>query len=626
MAEITNLAELDYPLGMPLAWIFTPDGEVILDNHGRPLSRHIVDFEYVYDEEEDDQCNIKFNLSEVEQFNLPYVDNDVVILVQWGFITPTGGTIKSPKRKVAIRDITSKYTTKGLELEIECSDLVAYLKGYKTQTIRKYENPNAKIAMGAIGKQQDNLLDWAREIGEGQFKTTVTDDRTAIHFDLQGGVTVAEFNPKNNKYRAVARDVTSVPRKFFNQFAVGKVIKGKSKALHNGIQDLLDTMLASNGGNFIMDSTDDELAIRARNFEQDIYKKYLFMGEPRDLITFKSNTDTRKTSEDISTNSGVDPYTKETNTTKVGFADTSEDTIEGSNPPDRGPYKQKQWEFYRSWVRTIDEEEIKADKIAETSGEDQLETLEEVRAREKAERDRIKEINEKTFDEALEKYAQEFIELYTKNIKENIDDQSAPPDFAWMKVLAEKNKELGFYAKAEGYQYPLERVTIPVQQIMCMPAFQSKLRGRLTEEKEEFIEKQAVIGHAVEKIQRKYEASATVMGDPSLIKAKIYGFFGLSNKDTGRWYATRVSHKISTGNGYLCDLDLIKKPRRIGNVAINYKGKRTLLSDGEKIELSEYIRKSQNESFKEKDVIDTYIPDNDVEGIEQRVQSLNAWE
>lgn len=625
MAEITNLAELDYPLGMPLAWIFTPDGEVILDSRGRPLSRHITDFEYLYDEEEDDQCNIEFQFDDMAQFNLPYVDNDVVILVQWGFVTPSGKFIKSPKRKVAIRDIESSYSTKGLTLKIECSDLVAYLKGYKTQAVRKFKNPNAKIAIGAINKQEDNLLDWAREIADGKFKATITDDRTALHFDLQGGVTVADYDPKTNKYRAVARDVTAVPRKFFNQFAVGKVIKGKSKALHNGIQDLLDSMVAANGGNFIMDTTDDELAIRARNFEQDIFKHFLFKGEPRDLISFKSSTDTRKTSEDISTSSGVDPYSKEVNSTKVGFADTSEDkTQDEKKPPKKKPLNQKQWEFYRSWVRTIEPEEIKADKIAEIA--EKGETIEEVRAREKAERERLKQINEESFNKALEEYADNFIELYTKNIKENIDDQSAPPDLVYIKEVAENNRELGEYAKADNYQYPLERVTIPVQEVMCLPAFQSKLKGKLTDQKEELVEKLNLIGKAVEKMQRKHEATATVMGDPSLMKARVYGFFGLSNKDTGRWYATSVSHKISVGGGYICEMELIRKPRTISSVALNYKAKRTLLTEREQIELQEYIRKSQSDSFDEDDIIDTYVPDNEVEGIEKRIETLNAWE
>lgn len=591
--ETTNLAQLDYPLGMPLAWVYTPDGEMIVDQFDRPIARNITDFEYTYDEEEDDRCNISFHFQEVTQFDLPYLDNDVVILVQWGFMTPEGKFIKSPKRKVAIQDIRTDYGTNGLKLELECADLLGYLKAYKTSTVRKFENPNAKLAINAIGKGTDNFLDWLNEISTNNFVATVTEDRTSVRFDMRGGYTVSEYDRENDRYLNVARDRTAVPKKFFNTFYVAKTIKGKSKSLTNAINDQLKLMLSADGGNFIMDTIDNHLHIRTRNFDQKIYKTYLFNGGFRDLIDFKASTDTRKTSEDENLNQGVNPFTKETDVTKVNYADTSE------------------------------EENI----VENTTKEPVPKTTEEVGLRGKRE---WTEYNNQVINEVIEKenylnykneiraYIEKAEEIFVGNVKENITNQQELPDFKYTKVLEQSSK----IQKGTPKQI---RISVPANQIICTPEFQSVLDEVTSDRKKQVIRSQGLVGYAVEKIQRKYEASATVLGDPSLIKAKVYGFFGLANRDNGKWYATRVSHKISKGNGYLCHLELIKKPKTIGRAELNYVSKRNMLDEGERLELNSYVSSKAATSY-QSDVAEAFRPEEtgQVEGMEDRVKILEA--
>ena len=115
--------------GVPIVWIFTPDGDILRDYDEVPISKYLYDFEYKYDEENDDLCTMKFRFEDIRSFDLPYFQQDVILCVQWGYIPAYGNDIlKSPRRKIAIRDLQADYKSDYIELELQCTDLISYLR------------------------------------------------------------------------------------------------------------------------------------------------------------------------------------------------------------------------------------------------------------------------------------------------------------------------------------------------------------------------------------------------------------------------------------------------------------------------------------------------------------------
>lgn len=64
----------------------------------------------------------------------------------------------------------------------------------------------------------------------------------------------------------------------------------------------------------------------------------------------------------------------------------------------------------------------------------------------------------------------------------------------------------------------------------------------------------------MKKLERKFEGTAKVIGDPSLVNSKIYKLKGLSDDDNGNWYSSDVEHEIDNNSGYICKVGLLKKP------------------------------------------------------------------
>jgi len=581
--SIEELAEMEYPLGMPMAWLFDTDGIMLKDQEGRPLSRFLTDFEYVYDEEEDDTCDFTFQFDSMDKYNLPYLTHDIILLVQWGFITPGGEVIKSPKRKVAIRDITTSYSSKGFIMKIKCTDLVAYLKAYTTNTIRSSSN-------ALVSKIENYFAGWLKEIANGQYTATIVNDKTSIRYGKEGQVTVGDFDPDLNIVRnPVVGGIP--PDEFYYKLFEAKVTKGKSINLDGAMRARLEGMEGISNGQpskLIMDGTDDNISIRPRNFDQVIFKAFLWQNGLRNFIDFKNNTNTRKIEEDKATTSDINPYNKESETTELSYVDEEDkaDLQEPQKPkinslglidstPDYSDllkyleeksrvnsvpkYSESQLEYGAKKIGVPDSTLVKNIKLVTSLKEDMIATEDTSRA-------------------------VGYLNQLTEDFKERIDDPFTTKEFGELKdstKIWDKDRD-PYREKKRGYL----KFNTQASTVVCSPLFedQTDKRWAVIDSKT-----RALLNKGIEKIQRKNEATATVMGDPSLIKARSYGFFGLSNKDSGKWYCTTVSHKLSMGNGYLCSMDLLKAPKNISMAELKFKEKRSYLSKEETLELNRYL-------------------------------------
>ena len=582
--SIEELAEMEYPLGMPMAWLFDTDGIMLKDQEGRPLSRFLTDFEYVYDEEEDDTCDFTFQFDSIDKYDLPYLTHDIILLVQWGFITSGGEVIKSPKRKVAIRDITTSYSSKGFVMKIKCTDLVAYLKAYTTNTIRS-------SGRALVAKLENYFAGWLKELARGQYTANIINDKTSLRYGKEGQVTVGDFDPTLNIVRnPVVGGIP--PDSFYYLLYETKVIKGKNINIDGAIRANLEGMEGISNGQpskLIMDGTDDNISIRPRNFDQVIFKAFLWQNGLRNFIDFKNNTNTRKIEEDKATTSDINPYNKESETTELNYVDEEdeEDLQEPQKPkinslglidstPDYGEvlkhleeksransvplYSESQLEYEAKEIGVPDSTLIKNIRLVISLKEDMI-----------ANEDTARAVG--------------YLNQLTDNFKEaTINDPLTRRDLVSLKdstKILDKDRD-PYKEKKMGYL----KFNTPASAIVSKPIFldQQDKRNKSFDDAT-----RALLNKGIEKIQRKHEATATVMGDPSLIKARTYGFFGLSKKDSGKWYCTTVSHKLSTGNGYLCSMNLLKAPKNIAIAELKFKEKRSYLSKEETIELNQYL-------------------------------------
>lgn len=534
---------LEEGFGTPLVWLFSPFGAILRDYDEVPISKYLSEFEYTYSEEDDDTATLKFKFESLRSFDLPYFQQDVILHVQWGYITTNRKFIKSPVRKIAVRDINSTYKADGIELELKCTDLISYLKNYQTKTIMNYSGTD-KFANKANNIAVNNLLDWLKEEGAGKFSTTITKSNVAMRIDQIGNQRVAQYDNKTNTYSAV-QDNNRVKKEFNLGFQIDKVIHGNGNSFKTALKAQLKLMSdkwQEENAPMIVDSTDDTLEIKARNFNQNIYKAYTYNGGSGELLSFNSNTNTRKEKKDISASSGVNPYKKQIESLELTAAETknkgSVQTEEKWGEPQRpkvSPGKSPAYDFKNPKVMSMDEKAEANKKIS------------------------------KTFEQRENKPSKETLKAWLKEVEavrafnfENPENMKPMPPLRYSYTKYTNDYYMGSGGTKEVV------VSTPAKTIINTPEFQSVLRESISTIKSDFKRQNVLTGYTIERIQRKYEASMEVIGDPSLIKGKIIYVNNLGRLDRGKWYISTCKHSIDVGKAYTTEMGLMKKPSIVG--------------------------------------------------------------
>ena len=90
-------------------------------------------FKYVYKNSGPDECHFTLKLSDVTEVDEPYLQDNVELRVQWGYV---GGEL-SKVRKVYIESLAYDYVDYGVEVEVKAMDKGASLsKGKKRKVIK----------------------------------------------------------------------------------------------------------------------------------------------------------------------------------------------------------------------------------------------------------------------------------------------------------------------------------------------------------------------------------------------------------------------------------------------------------------------------------------------------------
>lgn len=300
MADGSKVLPNDF--GFPYVWIFSQQRETVLlkDVRGNNINMNqlITSFEYKYSEEDDDTCIIKFHIESIAQLNHWLFREDQKFCVQFGYILPNNSLVKGPLRTIAVRTINTNYKKDGVDIELNCTDLVSYLRN-----VRYNRSSNS-----------NNFEAWLREIVGGQYVPTIT---------IGGAINILKTEQDAETYK----DIAGVTNLHLETEPL-QVIKGKSKAITAEIEERLNQ---STKGPLYLDGRDNVLNIIKRDFNQKPYKQFTYWGGDGELIEFRSKSNIITSRDDEAEEGIINQVTKKVNTTKNAI---NVDYDDGKNNPD----------------------------------------------------------------------------------------------------------------------------------------------------------------------------------------------------------------------------------------------------------------------------------------------------
>lgn len=315
---------LDNGFGAPFVRVFFNDKE---------LSIFVESFEYQYDEEGDDVCKLEIKSESREEPDQIQWHEKTELKIIWGWIQ---GEI-SNARKVYIQQITWKFEKEYVSASIEATDKAVSLKYSDSREVHTDTSlPGLAYKMALKHKLKAVLeLDGQTPIefiipskpGE-YFNEYLIRNNTALVLrgvkSISGQAGIDSLfkpqqvlitknisdqisNPKNKKpidlnTLTKTSEIDSIPRDSsaadtHTRFSVKpgdfRIYDNAPQANKTDAQMLNEYAMKENNGPYLVDTRDDEIVIRKRNFNQTPYKQYLYGGDVGDLVEFIPMTKVR---------------------------------------------------------------------------------------------------------------------------------------------------------------------------------------------------------------------------------------------------------------------------------------------------------------------------------------------
>lgn len=338
----------------------------------KELPYPIEKFKYTYDEQEPDECVFTVRSLIWGLPDLPEFQEKVELRVTWGYI---GGNTKT--RKVYIQDLKPSFEKDGLFFEITCTDKSIELR--KSNSKKLHKKGDVIGLASAISKKhgieayieygpnntasfQGFLNNLPQKPKPQKPKNTTSPTSNNIR-----GTIVGDFTPTPGRDATLKRSIQTAAKYKLSDYgsfveeveAYRKVSKipnaqlfasnpaftemylkalkaktqeGSDQTPQAGKTDhqvLREKLNGFDNEPYVLDSRDDEIIIRKRNFNQTPYCKYTYMGEDGQLLTFSPVTKSRARSSNNNAvqYSGWDPLNK---TFKSNRADASTSSTQDS--------------------------------------------------------------------------------------------------------------------------------------------------------------------------------------------------------------------------------------------------------------------------------------------------------
>ncbi len=501
MAVIYN----DNGFASPILFIYDGQERLLKNRVGVTIANEATMFLYDYNEEDDDTCQIEFQTDDIHLPDNKALQIDSVLFVRWGYITKGNKKILSPKRKIVIRDHSTKYESNRIIHKLEATNSASFIKELQANHIRK-----------------NNFIDWLGEIAGDQWKPSISiySAETIITNDIRPPLI-------DTKYGDVIVSVDNTARPETLTFFEERIIKGQSKAIHKAIEDELKF---AEEGPFFIDGRDDDIHIHNRNFKQTSIRTLTYGREPGNIISFNPKTNIKANDTEIAKVATIDPETKQLNYTTSNYIDL--------------------------------------EKFISGEGKDKV----------------PKELDNLQIQSILEEYKKGMAKLMESGNHVDIDSEEWNNNIAfkdgyhvshyWNEIVNDTRAPVGDLLAIDNVAAPIQYSTgyaidITAKELFQQEGVQNELEIMLQND-------------VMEKKHRRIESRINIIGDPILESSKVVTVVGVANVHKGKWYITRVTHKITPQNGYTTDLECIKEPIIIAVEGRYTSNLKTILEDNAK--------------------------------------------
>lgn len=274
----------------PFIRIQTTSGEIFNE-------KEVTSFSYKYSEEEDDIAEIRLHSSDVMLCDRPGVQEGERLTLTWGYLD--GGPTIS--RSVYIYDTKAEYGDDGVILTLTCHEKFAMSK----MNTAKPQNPSTSESSDPdrIIIESKILQNLFMDGGDKTFLKDVTTslnprDKNLIERSINDP---AYTNDGKNLYptETTIYDYDS-PHIEARNVGVTRSSQSLNITFYNGnaptYRSLRSYLDKSPGGPYVIDSRDDGVVIRTRDFLQSPAFDYAYGGEPGHLLTFSPETKNRSKS------------------------------------------------------------------------------------------------------------------------------------------------------------------------------------------------------------------------------------------------------------------------------------------------------------------------------------------
>lgn len=481
--------------GSPIVRIFNETEDLIVEGVSR--------FKYSHSEKADDASFITIETDNTDIVDHPDFQEKKKIKVLWGY---SGDNIFQ-KRTLYIWDIKTSFEEIGIRLEIEAYCKAAYLK------------LNSSKDIFSDSTLEDVAENMAEAYGLNLKKENIdpqNEEQPSDYYELSiGGKTTSKMDLEDRGRINSARDNTANVQKY-----VFKRYGGGIPQANRSDQKLLDDLTRIEPvDNLVLDGRDDDLIIRRRNFLQRPYKAYTFKAEPGYLLSFNPGTKNNIIKKNA-ISSSVSGWLEEDKTFVQGQVDRSQsgagilgDLVEVS---------------LESIIRsnTVQSMRNPLDRPLTVDGLSQQQQV--------GIDDNGNPIIREVFTQKLDSTKQAFIHFHKRGVQPSklVVDSKTP-----------------FYSSAIDVTGRIEtRGVVTIDPKEYIPTVETNVQDIAG----------AGINRQSQGELQLTESNAKVVGDPTLVSAKIITIAGVGKRWSGNYYIASVEHEIVKDGGYLCYLTLYR--------------------------------------------------------------------
>jgi len=273
----------------------------------------VVSFRYKFDDEDNDVCTIKLQSKEPLAFDRLSIGRGSKLLIKWGYLNNR----VSPFVYVAVRDVTSKYGMNIIYTELECTDLLTYMKTARADDVG-----------------EGSYIDYIRAQCYGRYNIVIKDRGKKVY--AQARRKKREINkeviakqesfddpPIYNPMFEPAPEGTSYIYKEVTDLEIGTWFENDPS---NPVREFLEadsrSIITSQRSQYVVMSEffktcpsgpwyitgrGDTLYIHNRDLGKTIYRSYKYMAEPGDLIDITAKTKYENFEKQVVSYLGLDP-------------------------------------------------------------------------------------------------------------------------------------------------------------------------------------------------------------------------------------------------------------------------------------------------------------------------------